>query len=118
MGRSSVLEILLLQGGHKVVIGIFKNLPVHTLCALAKTDYAIRQFVLYYNRGELDVDSFLRRWFEDPIAFREAITNSDAIVAGLAPLLFLQRGQGKELDIFVEFAGVIAIGRFLQDMGY
>lgn len=112
MESVSSLEGMLAEGGPHIVFNVLRFLHTVSIYALSTVSYTMRQMVLLYLQEDMNIDTYLGHWFNDPQHFCRSLMYADAIVAGLAPLYFLQRygHHLQRLDIFVEYAGVRELG--------
>lgn len=111
---------MLVSGGSDFILSFYDRLPINDVYRIGQTGFCIHQTVNMYRDIRLNVDIYLERWFDIPHDFRSHMMQSDAIIAGPAAVLFLQRSTKgvNDLDILVPMTGALTMGRYLLEAGY
>ena len=81
--------------------GVLRYLDTKDVLRLCSTSTKLRQHILPV---EWNINARLRRFLKDPIAFRNQLGRSDALISGSFALQFFERviWQESDLDIVVE----------------
>ena len=116
----SPFEQLLYRLSYASLHHTFSHFAPDIVFTLACTSHTVLYIVTEYSKKAWDVNALFKRWFQDPVQFREVMNSTRAIVGGMVALQFFDRGKRDVtvFDIFVRFDGLLGMGRYLISEGY
>lgn len=94
-------------------------LPVDTLLVLGKVNRLLHYIVQDYSEAQWNISDTLRLWFPSVSATRAVLDNCGAIIGGSAALGFFSRSDDmRQMDIFIQFGGLLRLGTHIIASGY
>jgi hypothetical protein len=96
--------------------GVLCSLSLTALCRLSLTCKVANEAVEDYRRRAWNINTYLRRFFHDPLAFRSLQARTDTIIYGFSALEFFSwlSHPNTNLDICVPLQHVLKVGQWLM----
>ncbi|MCJ1309699.1 hypothetical protein MMC25_003359 [Agyrium rufum] len=107
---SRLEEILGNRTGYYLILSeVCQCLPIGDIISLSRTSKALSHIYQSLLQTQFQIDPQLRRFFDDPTAFRSRLAKHNALISGSFALQFFERAvwTDSDLDLFFEYSEAV-----------